>query len=100
MSNSGRVEINSSVTDSLRSVHGEIYVIFYGRIRIPGISGNFGACANSVYQALLSAHEREPGFEASKANDQSGLDSFKLLQSTTASHGRTLVQASLFDCWS
>ena len=65
MANSGRVEINSSVTDSLRSVHGVIYVIFYGRIRIPRISGNFGACADSVYQALLSAHEREPGFEAS-----------------------------------
>ena len=64
MANSGRVEINSSVTDSLRSVHGVIYVIFYGRIRIPRISGNFGACADSVYQALLSAHEREPGFEA------------------------------------
>ena len=28
------------------------------------ISGNFGACADSVYQALLSPHEREPGFEA------------------------------------
>ena len=64
MANSSRVEINSSVTDSLRSVHGIVYMIFYGRIRIPGISGNFGACADSVYQALLSAHEREPGFEA------------------------------------
>ena len=57
----GRGEINSIVTDSLRSVHGVVYVIFYGRIRIPRISGNFGACADSVYQALLS---REPGFEA------------------------------------
>ena len=56
MVNGGRVEINSSVTDSLRSVHGVIYVIFYGRIRIPRISG---ACADSVYQALLSAHERD-----------------------------------------
>ena len=65
MANSSRVEINSSVTDSLRSVHGVVYVIFYGRIRIPRIFGNFGACADSVYQALLSAHEREPGFEAS-----------------------------------
>ena len=64
MANSSRVEINSSVTDILRSVHGIVYVIFYGRIRIPRISGNFGACADSVYQALLSAHEREPGFEA------------------------------------
>ena len=62
--NSGRVEINSSVTGILRLVHGVIYVIFYGRIRIPRISGNFGACADSVYQALLSAHEREPGFKA------------------------------------
>ena len=64
MANSDRIEINNSVTDSLRSVHGVMYVIFYGRIRIPRISGNFGACADSVYQALLSAHEREPGFEA------------------------------------
>ena len=39
MANSGRVEINSSVTDSLCSVHGIIYVILYGRIRIPRISG-------------------------------------------------------------
>ena len=39
-------------------------MIFYRRIRIPRISGNFGACADSVYQALLSPHEREPGFEA------------------------------------
>ena len=46
MANSGRVEINSSVMDSLRSVHGVIYMIFYGRIRIPRISGNFGACAD------------------------------------------------------
>ena len=29
---SSRVEINSSVTDSLLSVHGEVYVIFYGRL--------------------------------------------------------------------
>ena len=64
MANSGRVEINSSATDSLRSVHGVVYVILYGRIRIPRISGNFGTCADSVYQALLSAHEREPGFKA------------------------------------
>ena len=65
MANSGTVEINSSVTDSLLSVHGVIYLIFYGRIRIPRISRNFGTCADSVYQALLSPHEREPGFEAS-----------------------------------
>ena len=65
MANSGRVETNSSVTDSLRSVHGVIYVIFFGRIQITRISGNFGACADSVYQVLLSAHEREPGFEVS-----------------------------------
>ena len=39
-------------------------MIFYGTIRIPRISGNFGACADSVYQALLSPHEREPGYEA------------------------------------
>ena len=64
MANSGRVEINSSVTDSLRSVHGVVHVIVYGRIQIPRMSGNFGACADSVYQALLSTHEREPGFEA------------------------------------
>ena len=30
---------------------------FYGRIRIPRISGNFGACTDSVYQVLLSAQE-------------------------------------------
>ena len=64
MANSGGVEIHSSVTDSLRSAHGVVYTIFYGRIRIPRIYGNFGACADSVYQALLSPHEREPGFEA------------------------------------
>ena len=64
MANSGGVEIHSSVTDSLRSVHGVVYMIFYGRIRIPRSSGNFGACTDSVYQALLSPHEREPGFEA------------------------------------
>ena len=69
MANSSRVEINSSVTDSLRSVHGVVYVIFYGRIRIPRISGNFGACADSMYQALHSAHEREPGFEARENTD-------------------------------
>ena len=40
--------------DSLRSVYGEVYVIFYGKIRIPRISGNFGTCTDSVYQALLS----------------------------------------------
>ena len=28
------------------------------------INRNVDACADSVYQALLSAHEREPGFEA------------------------------------
>ena len=65
-----RVEISSSVTDSLRSVHGVIYVKFYGRIRIPRISWNFIVCADSVYQALPSPHEREPGFEASA----SGID--------------------------
>ena len=64
MANSGQVEINSSVMDSLRSVHGVVYMIFYGRIRIPRISGNFGACADSVYQALLSPNERKPGFDA------------------------------------
>ena len=64
MANRVRVEIDSSVTDSLRSVHRVVYMIFYGRIRIPRISGNFGACAECVYQALLSAYEREPGFEA------------------------------------
>ena len=41
-----------------------IYVIFYRRIRISRISGNFGACTDGVYQSLLSDHEREPGFEA------------------------------------
>ena len=39
--------------DSLRSKHGVIYVIFYGNIQIPRISGNFDACADSVYQALF-----------------------------------------------
>ena len=39
--------------DSLRSRHGVIYVIFYGNIQIPRISGNFDACADSVYQALF-----------------------------------------------
>ena len=59
MVNSRRAEISGSVADSLRSV----YAIFYGRIRIPRISS---ACADSVYQALPSAYEREPGFEARK----------------------------------
>ena len=39
--------------DSLHSRHGVIYVIFYGNIQIPRISGNFDACADSVYQALF-----------------------------------------------
>ena len=42
-------------------------MIFYERIRIPRISGNFGTCADSVYQALFFTHEREPGFEATCA---------------------------------
>ena len=88
MANSGRVEINSSVTDSLRSVHGVIYVIFYGRIRIPRISGNFGACADSVHQALLSAHEREPGFEASIYSISKGL--------STAEGGRGHVTTYMY----
>ena len=33
---------------------------FYGKISV-----NVGACTVSVYQALLSSHEREPSFEAS-----------------------------------
>ena len=28
-------------------------MIFYGNIQIPRISGNFDACADSVYQALF-----------------------------------------------
>ena len=32
--------------------------------KLLGISRNFGTCADSVYQALLSAYKREPGFEA------------------------------------
>ena len=70
MTNSGRIEIGSSIMDSLRPVHGVVYVIFYGRIRIPRISGNFSACVDSVYQALLSPHEGEPGFEASCVHEQ------------------------------
>ena len=64
MANSRQVEINSSVTDSLYSVHGVVYVIlnFYRRIQILRIPGT---CADSVYQALFSPHEREPGFQAS-----------------------------------
>ena len=66
MANSSRVEIDSSVTDSIRSVHRVVYIIFYGRIQI---SGNFGACTHSVYQALFSLHKREhaTGFEATFA---------------------------------
>ena len=64
MANSGRVETDNSAMDSLCSIHGVVYVIFYGRIRISRISGNFGTCADSVYQVVLSPHEREPGFEA------------------------------------
>ena len=60
-----RVEIDSSDMDSLCSVH---RVVFYVRIWIPRISRNFGACANSAHQALLSPHEREPGFEASHSD--------------------------------
>ena len=37
--------------------------IFYGNIRTPRISGSFDACADSVYQALLSQREG-PGDEA------------------------------------
>ena len=44
-------------------VHLHWYIVvtgqFYGKI-----SGNVDTCTVSVYQALLSPHEREPGFEA------------------------------------
>ena len=52
VANIGRIEIDSSVTDSLRSVHGVVYVIIHGRIRIPRISGNFCACAETVCTRL------------------------------------------------
>ena len=64
MANSSKVETDSSVTDSLRSIYGVVYVIFYRRIRVSKISGSFGTCADSMYQALLSPHKREPGFKA------------------------------------
>ena len=53
--------------DSLRSIHGIVYVIFYGSmIKYLNFQDfwEFGTCTDSVYQALLSPHEREPGFEA------------------------------------
>ena len=76
MANSGRIEEDSIVTDRLCSVHRVVYVIFYGRTRIPRNSRNFDAYAQTVCirlsfmgdQALLSPHEREPGFKA-KTND-------------------------------
>ena len=48
-------------------------MICYGRIQIPRISGNFGACTDSVFQALLSPHEREPGFKASTSPEEDGV---------------------------
>ena len=54
-----------SKMDDIRSKYGAIYGVFYGSILTPRISGGFNACADSVYQALLSAYEKEPGVEAS-----------------------------------
>ena len=53
-----------SETDDIRSKYGAIYGVFYGSILTPRISGGFNACADSVYQALFSAYEKEPGVEA------------------------------------
>ena len=55
-----------SETDDIRSKYGAICGVFYGSILTPWISGGFNACADSVYQALFSAYEKEPGVEASK----------------------------------
>ena len=54
-----------SETDDIRSKYGAIYGVFYGSILTPRISGGVNACADSVYQALFSAYEKEPGVEAS-----------------------------------
>ena len=54
-----------SETDDMRSKYGAICRVFYGSILAPRISGGFNACADSVYQALFSAYEKEPGVEAS-----------------------------------
>ena len=40
-------------------------MIFYGNIQIPRISGNFDACADSVYQALFP---RKKGSLGSRLN--------------------------------
>ena len=67
VSNPSILSIIYGVTDSLRSLHGVIYVIFYGRI--PRISGNFGACADSVYQALLPPTKESLGSRLSACHD-------------------------------
>ena len=58
-----------SETDDIRSKYGAIYGVFYGSILTPRISGGFNACADSVYQALFSAYEKEPGVEARCSSD-------------------------------
>ena len=86
--NSGRVEIDSSVTDSLHSVHGVVYVIFYRRIRIPRIFGNFGTCTDSVYQlGSPFPHKREPGFKAN-IRTQFADSSYMTLIGVHKMHGR------------
>ena len=59
-----------SETDDIRSKYGAICGVFYGSILTPRISGGFNACADSVYQALFSAYEKEPGVEANRVHDQ------------------------------
>ena len=62
-----------SETDDIRSKYGAICGVFYGSILTPRISGGFNACADSVYQALFSAYEKEPGVEAKGKGDISPL---------------------------
>ena len=48
-------------------------MIFYGNIQIPRISGNFDACADSVYQALFP---RKKGSLGSRLTCYSEADGF------------------------
>ena len=44
------------------------------KFRIARISGNFGACTDSVYKAFFSSYEREPEFEPIIKTSLSGFD--------------------------
>ena len=55
-------------TVSVRDIYGLVYNnIVYDGIRIPRISGNFDACADSVYQALFPRKKGSLGLRGKRA---------------------------------